>query len=55
VEAQPQARRPYFGTGAQEIALQVAQAIEAAVYGQRTPQQVLDEAARQADAILARR
>jgi ABC-type glycerol-3-phosphate transport system substrate-binding protein len=54
VDSQPQARLPYFGKGAQEIALQVAQAIEAAVFAQKTPQQALDDAARQADAILAR-
>jgi ABC-type glycerol-3-phosphate transport system substrate-binding protein len=54
VDSQPQARLPYFGRGAQEIAVQVAQAIEAAVLGQRSPKQALDDAARQADAVLAR-
>ena len=54
VDSQPQARLPYFGTGAQEIAIQVAQAIEAAVFGQKSPRQALDDAARQANAILAR-
>jgi ABC-type glycerol-3-phosphate transport system substrate-binding protein len=54
VDGQPQARLPYFGKGAQEIAVQVAQAIEAAVHKQQTPKQALDDAARQADAVLAR-
>jgi multiple sugar transport system substrate-binding protein len=54
VDGQPQARLPYFGKGAQEIALRVAQAIEAAVYKQQTPKQALDDAARESDAILAR-
>jgi ABC-type glycerol-3-phosphate transport system substrate-binding protein len=47
-------RLPYYGKGAQDIAVLVAQAIEAAVYGQMSPKQALDEAARQADVILAR-
>jgi sn-glycerol 3-phosphate transport system substrate-binding protein len=50
----PQARLPYYGPGAPEVALRVAQAIETAVYGQKTPKQALDDAAREADAILAR-
>jgi multiple sugar transport system substrate-binding protein len=54
VDSQPQARLPYFGTGAQEIAIQVAQGIEAAVFGQKSPRQALDDAARQVNAILAR-
>ena len=54
VDGLPQARLPYVGTGAQEIAVQVAQAIEAAVFAQKSPRQALDDAARQANAILAR-
>ena len=54
VDSLPQARLPYFGTGAQDIAVLVAQAIEAAVFGQKSPKQALDDAARQADAVLAR-
>ena len=54
VDSLPQARVAYVGTGAQEIAIQVAQAIEAAVFGQKSPRQALDDAARQANAILAR-
>jgi multiple sugar transport system substrate-binding protein len=54
VDSQAQARLPYFGKGAQEIAVQVAQAIEAAVLGQVSPKQALDDAARQANAVLAR-
>ena len=54
VDSQPQARLPYFGTGAQEIAIQVAQAIEAAVFAQKSPRQALDDAARRVNAILAR-
>jgi ABC-type glycerol-3-phosphate transport system substrate-binding protein len=54
VDSQPQSHLPYFGTGAQEIAVRVAQAIEAAVFAQKPPKQALDEAARQANAILAR-
>ena len=53
VESQAQARLPYYGKGAQDIAIQVAQAIEAAVFGQKPPKQALDEAARQANAVLA--
>jgi multiple sugar transport system substrate-binding protein len=53
-DGQAQARLPYFGKGAQEIALRVANAIEAAVYKQQTPRQALDAAARDADAILTR-
>jgi ABC-type glycerol-3-phosphate transport system substrate-binding protein len=54
VDSQPQARLPYFGPGAPEIAGRVAEAIEAAVLNQRSPKQALDDAARQADALLAR-
>jgi ABC-type glycerol-3-phosphate transport system substrate-binding protein len=53
VDSQDQARLPYYGKGAQDIATLVAQAIEAAVLGQRPPKQALDDAARQANAILA--
>jgi multiple sugar transport system substrate-binding protein len=53
-DGQPHGRLPYFGKGAQEIAVQVAQAIEAAVFKQKPPRQALDDAARQANAILAR-
>jgi ABC-type glycerol-3-phosphate transport system substrate-binding protein len=54
VDVLRQARLPYYGKGAEEISVQVAQAIEAAVYGQKTPKQALDDAAQQANAILAR-
>jgi ABC-type glycerol-3-phosphate transport system substrate-binding protein len=54
VDSQPQARLPYFGPGAQDVAVLVAHAIEAAVLNQRSPKQALDDAARQADAVLAR-
>jgi len=54
VDSLAQARLPYFGKGAQDIAVLVAQAIEAAVLGQKSPKQALDDAARQANAVLAR-
>jgi multiple sugar transport system substrate-binding protein len=48
------AHLPYYGPGASDIAVLVAQAIEAAVLGERSPRQALDDAARQANAVLAR-
>ena len=53
VDSRSQARLPYYGKGAQDIGVLVAQAIEAAVLGQRPPKQALDDAARQANTILA--
>jgi len=54
LDSQKQARQVYYGKGAQEIAVQVAQAIEAAVFKQKTPRQALDDAAKASNAILAR-
>ena len=54
VDSLPEARVAYVGTGAQDIAVLVAQAIEAAVFAQTSPKQALDDAARRADAVLAR-
>jgi ABC-type glycerol-3-phosphate transport system substrate-binding protein len=54
VDAQPQAKLGYFGKGSQEIATQVAQAIEAAVFGRKGPKQALDDAAKASNDILAR-
>jgi len=54
LDAQPQAQLAYFGKGAQEIATQVGQAIEAAVFSRKSPKQALDDAAKASDEILAR-
>lgn len=54
LDAQPQARLAYAGKGAQEIATQAAQAIEAAVFRKKTPKQALDDAAKASNEILAR-
>jgi multiple sugar transport system substrate-binding protein len=54
LEAQPQAQLAYFGKGAQEVATQVGQAIEAAVFQRKSPKQALDDAAKASDEILAR-
>jgi ABC-type glycerol-3-phosphate transport system substrate-binding protein len=54
LDSQPQAQLAYFGKGAQEIATQVGQAIEAAVFNRKSPKQALDDAAKASDEILAR-
>jgi len=54
IDAQPQAQLAYFGKGAQEVSTEVGQAIESAVFQRKSPKQALDDAAKAADAILAR-
>ncbi len=54
LEAQKSTDLPYFGPGAQEIGTEVGKAIEAVVFGQKTPQQALDEATRAGQTILDR-
>ncbi len=54
LEAQKSTDLPYFGPGAQEIGTEVGKAIEAVVFGQKTPQQALDDAARAGQTILDR-
>jgi ABC-type glycerol-3-phosphate transport system substrate-binding protein len=53
-ESQSSADVPYYGPGSQEIATEVGKAIEAVVFGQKTPKQAIDEAAKNAQAILDR-
>lgn len=54
VEAQKSTDLPYFGPGAQEIGTEVGKAVEAVVFGQKTPQQALEGAARAGQTILDR-
>jgi ABC-type glycerol-3-phosphate transport system substrate-binding protein len=54
LEAQKSTDLPYFGPGAQEIGTEVGKAIEAVVFGQKAPQQALDEAAKAGQTILDR-
>lgn len=54
LEAQKSTDLPYFGPGAQEIGTEVGKAIEAVVFGQKSPQQALEEAARTGQTILDR-
>ncbi len=54
LEAQKSTDLPNFGPGAQEIGTEVGKAIEAVVFGQKTPQQALDEATRAGQTILDR-
>ena len=54
VEAQPQAKLAYFGKGAQEVATQVGQAIESAVFQKKSAKQALDDAAKASNEILGR-
>ncbi len=54
VESQKSADLPYFGPGAQEIGTEVGKAIEAVVFGQKSPQQALEDAARASQTILDR-
>ncbi|MBI5956818.1 MAG: ABC transporter substrate-binding protein [Chloroflexi bacterium] len=53
-EAQPTARLAYDGPGGVEMFQQAALGIEVAVFGQKTPKQALDEAAKEANEILKR-
>jgi sn-glycerol 3-phosphate transport system substrate-binding protein len=54
VEAQKDADLTYFGPGVEEISTQLGRAIEAVVFGQKTPQRALDEAAPVCQSILDR-
>ncbi|MDA8216708.1 MAG: extracellular solute-binding protein, partial [Dehalococcoidales bacterium] len=53
-DAQPSARLSYYGPGAVELTMEVAKGIEAALYGQKTPKQALDDAAKTAADVLKR-
>ncbi|MHB1415824.1 MAG: ABC transporter substrate-binding protein [Chloroflexota bacterium] len=53
-EAQPSARLSYYGPGSVELTMEVAKAIEAAIYGQKTAKQALDDAAKTAADVLKR-
>ena len=54
VESQKSTDLPYFGPGAQEIGTELGKAVEAVVFGQKSPQQALDDAARASQTILDR-
>ena len=54
VESQKSTDLSYFGPGAQEIGTEVGKAVEAVVFGQKTPQQALDDAAKASQVILDR-
>jgi len=54
IEAQKDAALTYFGPGVAEISTQLGKAIEAVVFGQKTPQGALAEAASVAQSILDR-
>jgi len=54
LEGQKDAALSYFGPGAAEISTQFGRAIEAVVFGQKTPQRALDEAAGVCQSILDR-
>ena len=54
VESQKSTDLSYFGPGAQEIGTEVGKAVEAVVFGQKTPQQALEDAAKASQVILDR-
>jgi ABC-type glycerol-3-phosphate transport system substrate-binding protein len=54
LESQKSADLPYYGPGSQEIGTELGKAVEAVVFGQKTPQQALEEAARASQTILDR-
>lgn len=54
VEGQKAARLPYYGPGAAEMENEVAKAIEAVVFGQKTAQQAANDANAAAQAVLDR-
>lgn len=54
LEAQKSTDLPYYGPGAQEIGTEVGKAVEAVVFGQKSPEQALDDAARASQVILDR-
>jgi multiple sugar transport system substrate-binding protein len=54
LEAQKSTDLPYFGPGAQEIGTEVGKAIEAVVFGQKAPQQALEDAEKASQTILDR-
>jgi ABC-type glycerol-3-phosphate transport system substrate-binding protein len=54
VDAQKSADLPYYGPGSQEIGTELGKAVEAVVFGQKTPQQALEEAAKASQTILDR-
>ncbi|MCC6175620.1 MAG: ABC transporter substrate-binding protein [Chloroflexi bacterium] len=54
VEAQKSTDLSYFGPGAQEIGTELGKAIEAVVFGQKTPQQAIEDAAKTSQTVLDR-
>jgi len=54
LEAQKEAALTYFGPGVEEISTQFGRAIEAVVFGVKTPQRALDDAVSVAQSILDR-
>jgi ABC-type glycerol-3-phosphate transport system substrate-binding protein len=54
VDSQKAAQIGYFGPGAQEIGTEMGKAVEAVVFGQKSPQQAAAEAAKASQIILDR-
>lgn len=54
LDAQKNTDISYYGPGAQEIGTEVGKAVEAVVFGQKSPKQALDDAARVGQTILDR-
>ncbi|MFN8523278.1 MAG: ABC transporter substrate-binding protein [Chloroflexota bacterium] len=54
MEAQKTARLPYYGPGSQEIFTEFGKAIEAVVFGQKTPAQAAEETHKAAQVVLDR-
>ncbi len=54
VEQQKSAEIGYYGPGAQEIGTEMGKAVEAVVFGQKTPKQAAEDAAKASQTILER-
>ena len=54
MEAQKSARLNYYGPGAQEIGTEMGKAVEAVVFGQKTPKQAAEDAAKAGQTVLDR-
>jgi len=54
LDAQEDARLPYAGPGASEIATRVSEAIEAVIFGRQTPKEAMDAAAEDGQVVLDR-
>jgi len=54
VDAQENAKLAYFGPGVNEIGTACGKAIEAIVFGQKTPEQAAKDAQQESQAVLDR-